>query len=81
MAIDTRAKRQNVAQVGCPLPVSVLPSGSIPVAVRYQIGWSYGGVTGPPPVVTGPFEDLLRLGLQQGSGSSSGVNVNIGGWN
>lgn len=50
MAIDTAAKRRNAAQVGAPLPVSVLPSGSITAAVRGQISWSYQAAgSGPPP--------------------------------
>lgn len=47
MAIDTRAKRQNAAQVGCPLPVSVLPSGALAQLQRFQIGWSYFEATAP----------------------------------
>lgn len=48
MAIDTRQKRQNAAQVGCPMPVSVLPSGASSQAVRYQIAWSYSNASAPP---------------------------------
>ncbi len=64
MAIDTRQKRQNVAQVGCPLPVSVLPSGSITAAKRVQIAWTYGGITiNPSGATTLRLLPLLRVGL------------------
>ncbi len=62
MPIDTRAKRQNVAQIGVPLPVSVLPSGTIDAAVRYQISWSYGGNITPPPPASGAFPDKTLIG-------------------
>lgn len=61
MAIDSRQKRQNAAQVGCPLPVSVLPSGTIGAAVRYQVSWSYGGNITPPPS-GGGGSDTIKLG-------------------
>ncbi len=77
MPINTRTKRQNVAQIGCPLPVSVLPSGTIGVAARYQISWSYGGNTTPPPTGTA-IEDRVFVGMRQGV---QGSDVNIGGFN
>lgn len=65
MAIDTRTKRQNVAQIGCPLPVSVLPSGTIGAYPRAQIAWTYGGISGGiAPPTSGFFNTLpiLRVG-------------------
>ncbi len=63
MAIDTRAKRQCAAQVGCPLPVSVLPTGTIDATERYQVSWSYSGnVTPPPPGGAGGSLLLLFVG-------------------
>lgn len=60
MAINTRTKRQNAAQVGCPLPVSKLPSGTINAAGRAQISWTYGGIAiAPPPGTSSPR--MLRL--------------------
>lgn len=59
MAIDTRTKRQNVAQVGTPLPVSILPAGSIGAAPRAQISWTYGGIAIAPPTTN----KLLTLAL------------------
>lgn len=54
MAIDTRAKRQSAAQIGCPLPVSVLPSGAIAQADRQQISWTYRGILVATVVVVVP---------------------------
>lgn len=74
--IDTRQKRQNAAHVGFPSPVSVLPSGSIDVAVRYQIGWSYGGNLVPPPGGTDE-RDRLQLGMPLaylGPGAHPGIS-------
>lgn len=48
MAINTATRRRNAAQIGCPLPVSVLPTGTVNEAVHYQIAWSYGGNVTPP---------------------------------
>ncbi len=62
MAINTRAKRQNAAQVGLPLPVSVLPSGGNTEAIRYQISWSYGGNQTPPPVTGGGNDPRTLIG-------------------
>ncbi len=63
MAIDSRRKRQNVAQVGCPLPVSVLPSGIIDAFARAQISWTYGGIAiNPPPSGGGAFEPRTLIG-------------------
>ncbi len=77
MAIDTRTKRQNAAQVGCPLPVSVLPSGTIDVAVRYQIGWSYGGNETPPPVGGADYLDRTAVGSPWGPLEPSGAHVGV----
>ncbi len=77
MAIDTREKRQNAAQVGCPLPVSVLPTGTIGASVRYQIGWSYGFGTAPPPTGTA-IEDRIMAGSQN---AVTIREVTVGGWN
>ncbi len=65
MAIDTRTKRQNAAQVGAPLPISVLPSGGIAAAERAQISWTYGGISiNPPPSSgTGPWRTLIGVGF------------------
>lgn len=62
MAIDTRAKRQNVASVGYPLPVSVLPSGSIAAFERAQIAWTYGGIAINPPSAGPEHEDRVSVG-------------------
>lgn len=43
MAIDTEAKRRNVAAIGVPFPPSVTPSGGIEAFDRAQIAWTYGG--------------------------------------
>lgn len=66
MAIDTRAKRQNAAQVGCPLPVSVLPSGTVNSFARAQISWTYGGITINPPVGGVIYEDRVTAGMRVG---------------
>jgi hypothetical protein len=63
MAIDTRDKRQSAAQVGCPLPVSVLPSGTIDAAEREQISWTYRGIAVTPPPVGGTASMLPLLGV------------------
>jgi hypothetical protein len=64
MAIDTRAKRQNVAHCSAPLPVSVLPSGADSSFERGQNGWVYG-----PLIVsiinTNTLRTLLLLGVGQ----------------
>lgn len=45
MAIDTAAKRQNVAGMPClPLGPGVTPDAAKPVAWRQQAGWGYGGI-------------------------------------
>ena len=61
MAINSVRKRRNAAQVGCPLPVSVLPQGSTDAGLRYQIGWSYGGNNIP---VGSALEDRIMAGSQ-----------------
>lgn len=63
MAIDTRAKRQNVAQIGAPLPVSVLPSATINAPERAQISWTYRGISIAPPPVANQVGYLLLMGV------------------
>ena len=64
MAIDTRAKRQSAAQVGAPLPPSVLPDGSLNAADRSQIGWTYRGIAvTTPPSGSGTAIYLPLLGV------------------
>ncbi len=77
MAIDSAEKRRNAAQVGCPLPVSVLPSGTIGASVRYQIAWSYGFGTAPPPTGTA-IEDRIMAGSQN---AVTIREVTVGDWN
>lgn len=77
MAIDTRRKRQNAAQVGCPLPVSILPS-SIDAFARAQISWTYGGITINPPATGAGYEDRLQAGIQN---AVTPREVSIGGFN
>ena len=45
MAIDTRAKRQNVAHVGFPAGPSYLPTGTIAAAARSVVSWTYSGIS------------------------------------
>lgn len=69
MAIDTQAKRMNAAQVGVPLPVSVLP-GTAASFERVQVAWTYAGI----PIssgVTGGVTDQGRIAL----GSFFGISV------
>lgn len=64
MAIDSREKRQSVAWVGYPGPVSVLPSGTIDGATRQQISWTYAGIlVGVPTIVIARLRTLLGVGL------------------
>lgn len=76
MAIDTRTKRQNAAQVGCPLPVSILPSGSVAAAARAQAAWTYGGITISPPAAGTAAQDKIAFGFQV-----TPRETTIGGWN
>lgn len=74
--IDTRQKRQNAAHVGYPSPVSVLPSGSIDAAVRYQIGWSYGGNEAPPPA-GGDTIERIAVGSPWGPLEPAGAHIGV----
>ena len=67
MSINTRRKRQNVAWVGFPGPVSVLPSGAIDAFAREQIAWTYGGIDINPPTPGAALEDKVNLGMRVGT--------------
>jgi len=59
MAIDTERKRKSAAHVGeYANPVTVVPDGTIAVADRYAIGWSYAGIVAQEGV-----KNLLLLGV------------------
>jgi hypothetical protein len=56
MAIDSRAKRQNVAHIGFPIGLAHLPTGTIDQASRAGISWTYIGIT----IVAGILGDFLE---------------------
>lgn len=62
MAIDTREKRQCAAQVGCPMPPSILPAGVIDKPARQQASYTYRGIAAAPPS-TGTPPGLMMLGV------------------
>jgi hypothetical protein len=65
MAIDTRAKRQNAAEVGVPLPVSVLP-GTTASFEREQVAWSYAGIPAAGLPIGAKEEERIQLGTFSG---------------
>jgi hypothetical protein len=77
MPINSRRKRQNAAQVGAPLPVSVLPS-LIDAFARAQISWTYAGIAIAPPAATTPIEDRIMGGSQN---TIAAREVTIGDYN
>lgn len=63
MAIDTAAKRASAAWVGYPGPVSIIPSGTIDVAARQQISWTYNGIAVGLTVIVRRLRTLIGVGL------------------